>query len=543
MIVAPRRNVRSVFGCSLFALLLGACGASDDGDSVPPFEGAITPANAGPGGNPPGGNANPPAAVGNQSPTSNSEQPAELALKPPAADDGKSGAVGETPTTDPSTPPGNVPPGNVPPGNVPPGNLPPGNVPPALPPSEIEGLPTRGTANLFTQLLAIPEADVENKVRTAVNRVFGIGTAESTTPQANAGFRLYYELPQDRSKAFIWAADVNEVRSEGQSYGMMIAVQMDMQTEFDKLWKFAQEEMQFNTNDAWNNYFRWQGQVTASANNITVNFGQNGPAPDGDEYFAAALYLADRRWGSAGGVNYEQEADAIASSMLHNPGVRGGKTALIDPQSNMVVFFPQGNSATFSDPSYHLPAFYEIFAQDGDPADSNRWRQVAQTSRQFFVTTANGTTGLHPDYANFAGTPNTGGTGQTHDQFRFDAWRVVMNMAVDYAWGSSDPRLKTQVEKYHQFFGSRLGQNNVRNGLYLLNGNVAADDSGSSTALTATLASGALISGAANRAEFVDNLWNVGQQSGTYRYYQESVYLLGLLATSGRFGYDWTPAP
>ena len=353
---------------------------------------------------------------------------------------------------------------------------------------------------------------------------------------------MYYELPQDPSQAFIWCADANDVRSEGQSYGMMIAVQMNMQAEFDKLWRFAQQRMQFATNDAWNRYFRWQGQVSVNGNNINVNFGQNGPAPDGDEYFAAALYLADRRWGSNGAINYEQEADAIASAMLNNAGNAQGRVPIIDPQSNMVVFFPQGNSAAFSDPSYHLPAFYELFAQDGNPADAGRWRQIANVSRQFFVQSANPNTGLHPDYANFNGTPNTGGNGQTHDQFRFDAWRVPMNMAIDYAWTGPDARLQTQVEKYHAFFGARLGADNIPNALFQLGGAAAADDTGPSTALAATLAAAALASTAENRADFVENLWNTPQQSGTYRYYQETVYTLGLLATAGWFGYEWAPA-
>jgi oligosaccharide reducing-end xylanase len=201
-----------------------------------------------------------------------------------------------------------------------------------------------------------------------------------------------------------------------------------------------------------------------------------------------------------------------------------------------VVFYPQGNSAGFSDPSYHLPAFYELFAQDGDPADAGRWRQVADVSRRFFVQSANPNTGLHPDYANFNGTPNTGS-----NQFRFDAWRVPMNMAIDFAWTGTDARLQAQVEKYHAFFGARFGANNIPNALFLLNGNVAPDDTGSSTALAATLAAGALASTAQNRAEFVENLWNTPQQSGTYRYYQESVYALGLLATAGWFGYEWAP--
>ena len=166
-----------------------------------------------------------------------------------------------------------------------------------------------------------------------------------------------------------------------------------------------------------------------------------------------------------GGINYEQEADAIASAMLNNPGAAQGRTAIVNPQSNMVVFFPQGNSAGFSDPSYHLPAFYELFAQDGNPADANRWRQVANVSRQFFVQAANANTGLHPDYGNFDGTPVTG----TQGQFRYDAWRVPMNMGIDYAWTGPDPRLQGQVEKYHAFFGSRLGANNIPNALFALN--------------------------------------------------------------------------
>jgi len=192
---------------------------------------------------------------------------------------------------------------------------------------------------------------------------------------------------------------------------------------------------------------------------------------------------------------------------------------------------------SWRDPSYHLPAFYELFAQDGNPADANRWRQVASTSRQFFVQAANANTGLHPDYANFNGTPNNGSP-----TFRYDAWRVPMNMGIDYAWTGPDPRLQAQVEKYHAFFGGRLESNNIPKALFALNGTVAADDSGPSTALAATLAAGALASTAQNRADFVENLWNTPQQSGTYRYYQETVYTLGLLATAGWFGYEWAPA-
>ncbi len=400
-----------------------------------------------------------------------------------------------------------------------------------------------GTRNLFSELLGVSQAEVDAKVTLAVNRFFGIGTGESPTPNANEGFRVYYELPQDPSRAFIWAADTNDVRSEGMSYGMLIAVQMDMQPQFDRLWSFARTHMQYPETTsgnlaAWRFYFRWQGSVnTADPQNWTVQYGaQTGPAPDGEEYFAAALYLAHRRWGSAGAVNYRQDAENLSRAMLTNPR-NGSRTPVIHPDQNMVVFYPQGNTANFSDPSYHLPAFYELFALDGPAEDSERWRQVAETSRQFLVRSAHPSTGLHPDYANFDGAPNAGGS--NHDDFRFDAWRVVMNMAIDHAWFSADERMRAQVEKYHTFFGGHLGRDDVANQLFELDG--SNPSGGGSTALTATLGAGALASTTANRVEFVDNLWRIQQQRGLYRYYQESVYLLGLLAAAGYFDYDFAP--
>jgi oligosaccharide reducing-end xylanase len=401
--------------------------------------------------------------------------------------------------------------------------------------------PGNGTQDLFVTVGGRTQAEVDNKVTTAINRFFGIGTSEPSTPTRDTGYRCYYELPQDPTMGFIWAADSNDVRSEGMSYGMMMAVQMGLQTQFDHLWSFAKTYMQFPANTgttSWKYYFRWQGTVnTSSATSWTVNFGSTtSPAPDGDQYFAAALYLAAQRWGNAGTFNYQQEADNIAGAMLHNAAAQS-RYPLISTSQNMVVFVPSGGSNNFTDPSYHLPAFYELFALYGTPADAAKWKSLAATSRTFLVSSANATTGLHPDYATFAGAPTTAAAGDGHDQFQYDAWRVVMNMAIDYAWFSGSAAMKTQVEKYHTFFTSQLTTGNVMNCLFHVDGSGATG--GGSTALTATLAAGALASSASNRATYVNNLWNIAQQQGTYRYYQESVYLLGLLATAGKYAYAW----
>jgi oligosaccharide reducing-end xylanase len=405
--------------------------------------------------------------------------------------------------------------------------------------------------NLFGTLLGKSDAEVDEKVSTAVDRFFGIGSDEPNELIVMSGYRCYYELPQDPSLGFIWAADSNDIRSEGMSYGMLIAAQSNLQQQFDRLWKFAKTYMQYPADSelaAWRHYFRWQGRVDASdPASWVVNYGPTTvPAPDGDEYFAAALFLAHRRWGSDGDVNYLAEAKQLVAAMLHNPMIEGDVEAMVPTRfpiihetENMVTFVPQGTANSFSDPSYHLPAFYELFARDGAPEDSADWRSVAETSRAFLVRSAHPITGLHPDYAAFSGTPVAGNNGQMqqHDEFRYDAWRTVMNMAVDYAWFSRDSRMKRQIEKYHDFFASRLTDNNVQAALFVLDG--SNPSGGGSTALTATLAAGSLASLHKDRTRFVSNLWNVNQQSGQYRYYQEGVYLLGLLSTSGRLRYSW----
>jgi oligosaccharide reducing-end xylanase len=522
----------------LFAVLVLACGAADEegGPSVPPYfagpsapSTGTPPASGGPSVTAPPASGDPGPAPGasNETPVTNGETP----LAGGENGSGEGGGPGDgDPATQPPQDPGSPQDPGQPPQN--PEGPPPQN-PPARPPG--------GTANLFSQILGRSQGEVDAKVQTAVDRFFGIGTNDPATPTLNGGARSFYTLPQDGSMGFIWAADSNDIRSEGMSYGMFIAVQMDMQEQFDQLWRFADRFMQYPeepTYPAWRHYFRWTGTVnTANPSNWTVTYNaEESPASDGEEYFAAALYLADRRWGSGGAINYEQEADTIADAMLNNPA-GSSRFPLIHEDENMVVFVPIGTSNEFSDPSYHLPAFYEIFAQDGPAVDAARWLEIAEVSRDYLVRSAHPNTGLHPDYATFDGAPTQGFQASNHDTFSFDAWRVPMNMAVDFAWSGEDARMSAQTEKYLAFFGNNLGNGNVTNSRFNVDGSGATG--GGSQALVATLAAGALATSGGNRMTFVNNLWNVAQPTGQFRYYQGSVYLLGLLATAGLFDHGW----
>jgi oligosaccharide reducing-end xylanase len=392
--------------------------------------------------------------------------------------------------------------------------------------------------NLFVEVLGVTEAEVDAKLTLAVERVFGIGTGEPGTPTAGSGFRLYYELPQNPSRGFIWTSDSDDVRSEALAYGMMIAVQMDLRDQFDRLWNFAREYSQFifeGAPAAWNRYFRWQGALDRTdpqAWNVDFPVG-NSPNPRADTYFAAALYVADRRWGSAGGVNYQSEAEAISRAMLNNPA-ESPRTPDVDATSRLVVSAPSGASAAYVNTGHQLPAFYELFAADGPPEDSERWRQVALASRPLLAASANPTTGLHPDFANFDGTPNDN-QGVSAMGFSYDAWPVVLNMTIDSVWFGQDAREPEQIARYHAFFASDAAGGSILNSVFTSAG---VGSGGPSTGLSAALAAGALVSTAPNRTDYVRILWELPQRSGTFRTYDELLYTVALLTAGGRFSLD-----
>jgi hypothetical protein len=155
---------------------------------------------------PASGDPGPAPGASNETPVTNGETP----LAGGENGSGEGGGPGDgDPATQPPQDPGSPQDPGQPPQN--PEGPPPQN-PPARPPG--------GTANLFSQILGRSQGEVDAKVQTAVDRFFGIGTNDPATPTLNGGARSFYTLPQDPGMGFIWAADSNDIRSEGMSYGM-----------------------------------------------------------------------------------------------------------------------------------------------------------------------------------------------------------------------------------------------------------------------------------------------------------------------------------
>lgn len=343
--------------------------------------------------------------------------------------------------------------------------------------------------------------------------------------------RVYYPAGENEHGPLAYIKDIGngDVRSEGMSYGMMIAVQLDRQAEFNALWNWAKTYMQHREGDR-AGYFSWQNRDDGSR--IDPN-----PASDGEEWFATALFFAAGRWGEGAGIyRYRAEADAILNTMLHKTDMLGRSSAvtnMFNREHRQVVFVPYGLAATFTNPSYHLPAFYELWGRwasgyrDQQAADRAFWLDAARASRDFFQKASHPRTGLTPDYANFDGTPRAE---NGHDAFRFDAFRTISNVAVDYAWFGADEREPELCDRLQAFFASRPNYVNQ----YTLDGTPLSTDR--SPGLIAMNAVASLAATDQQRAgEFVDALWELQPPTGTWRYYDGLLYFLALLYVSGNF--------
>ncbi len=368
--------------------------------------------------------------------------------------------------------------------------------------------------NLFISLLNKNKSEIKAKIDSAFNQLF---YGNDTTQ------RVYYPVKDDM--AYIEDTGNKDVRTEGMSYGMMIAVQLNKKMEFDKLWKWAKTYMQHSSGPG-KYYFSWHCRTDGSV--LDSN-----SASDGEEWFVMSLFFASARWGNGEGIyNYKAEAQNILDAMLNkkeSSDERNIVTNMFNKKEKQVVFVPSGEADDFTDPSYHLPHYYELWGRWTD--NNNKfWFSAADTSRNFLERAVNPITGLTPDYAHFNGSPfDPWGGGK--DDFRFDAWRVAMNIAMDYEWFAKDEWEVKECNKLLDFFYSQ-GVDKYGN-QYTLNGKELGKDH--STGLVAANAVACLASTNNNRKDFVEELWNVSIPTGQYRYYDGMLYLLGMLQVSGNF--------
>jgi oligosaccharide reducing-end xylanase len=326
--------------------------------------------------------------------------------------------------------------------------------------------------NLFVTVSGHTQADSDAKVQAAWNQLFSPGN----------GNTVYYNGPGS-DESYVEDTGNNDVRTEGMSYGMMTAVQLGKQTEFDRLWAWVKNHMAQGTTGeiAWH--------CSTSGSKLS-----NGGAPDGEEYMATALIFAAHRWGAASGkFDYAKEAQWVLDLI---------RTKYFNTTYHIVKFVSGSNN---TDGSYVLPAFYQVWACF-DTANADFWNTAVTAGREFFQKAAD-SNGVIPDQSSF--------TGQSMGSAGSDAKRCVMNIMMDTNFFGVDP---WQTKTYAPAFASWMKSH--------------SDNSAAQFSCNALLGFGVP---AETGKSFVDKIWSAGIPTGTYRYYDGTLYMLGLLHVSGTF--------
>jgi oligosaccharide reducing-end xylanase len=382
--------------------------------------------------------------------------------------------------------------------------------------------------NLFAELGKSP-SEIRQKIDGAFQQLF------HGDPNTQA---VYYAAGSNSNGPLAYVTDIKhrDVRSEGLSYGMMIAVQLNKQAEFDAIWNWSRTYLYVTeTNHPSYGFFRWQARTNGVPMSQFV-------APDGEEYYVMALYFAAHRWGNGKGIyDYKAQADELLSRMRHREKIsgpvawrNGNRTVTAGPLFNaehkMVLFSPSSERNQFTDPSYHLPAFYELWSRWGPKEDAEFWKQAADVSRDYLVKVTHPVTALNPCYGNFDGSlvPQPG---NYSTNFSYDAFRTAGNWSVDWSWWAKDPRQRELSDKLQAFFES---QGTNYGCVFTLDGKVLEDRH--AQGLVAVNAVASLAAADSARAKrFVEELWNTPTPDGLERYYEGLLYMMSLLHCSGEF--------
>ena len=402
---------------------------------------------------------------------------------------------------------------------------------------------TKKYRNLFVEM-GYSEKDVDAKVQEVFNDVF------------YGPNKVYFEVGD--SMGYVSDIKNHDARTEGMSYGMMIAVQFDKKDIFDRLWRWSKKYMQ-HQEGAREGYFAWSCKTDGTRNAA-------GAASDGELYFITALIFASNRWGNDTGINYKAEAKRILDCTMPReaempaprrfgepqgePKLEKQTIFLIDPETKLITFTPDGFGQRFTDPSYHIPAFYEVWAKWADDGRSAYWTECAEKSRAFLHKACDEKTGLNPDMCQYDGGEMQGWGGRRNggNNFRYDSWRVPMNIALDYEWSCADREWQQQYgEKIQNFFYSQ-GVNDFVD-QYRVDGSLPEEDEilqaggfrklRHSIGLVATTAAASMMCSHPKSKEFVDALWNakhVPFEDGYFdAYYDGLLRLFAFMHLSGHY--------
>ena len=394
-----------------------------------------------------------------------------------------------------------------------------------IPPYTQGGMQTGRYRNYFAEM-GYSSEDIDRRVNDVFQEVF-------FGPN-----RVYFEVGD--SMGYISDLKNHDVRTEGMSYGMMIAVEMNRKDIFDRLLRWAQRYMLMRQGPL-AGYYAWSCKTNGTHN-------AEGPASDGELYMITSLIFASNRWGNHSGIDYLAEAQRLLRLAREGNG-QDSANALINPQHRLITFTPSGFGARFTDPSYHLPAFYEVWARWAGDGHADDYKTYAAASRRYLHRCIAPLTALCPDLTDYNGKPLTPPGNRPMkgmQDFRYDSWRMPMNIALDFSWACADTAWQRRYANTVQDFFFNKGIDAYID-QYRTDGMPAErpyEGGGKpglrhSVGLVSTLAAASLVADHVKARDFVDRLWhsaNVPFADGYFdAYYDGLLRLFAFLHLSGKY--------
>ena len=380
---------------------------------------------------------------------------------------------------------------------------------------------TKQYRNLFS-LIGKEDQEINNRLN-EIFETFFYGSEEE---------RIYHPAGEDMG--YLEDTGNHDARTEGMSYGMMICVQMNKKEEFDRIWKWACTYMWMEEGES-EGYFAWSCGLDGTRN-------ANGAAPDGEEFFAMALFFASHRWGDGEGIYcYSGQARKILRACIHK-GENGRPGYPMWNHENRQILFVPGSD--FTDPSYHLPHFYELFALWADEEDRPFFKEAAKVSREYLAKACHPKTGMSAEYAEFDGQPMSRPlpwTTDRHDWFFSDAYRTVANIGLDYEWFGIDEGQYEAPEKLLRFLDARWEEHPFE--IYEVDGTSLHKPALHPVGLQVTTTQGILsVLGRSKDEEsiriakkWLEEFFRMPLRKGDRRYYDNCLYFFAFLALSGNY--------
>lgn len=261
--------------------------------------------------------------------------------------------------------------------------------------------------------------------------------------------------PDSEAKADTYFGGPRKVDScsEGQAYGLMLAVELGEKAMFDTI-----ESYNYNVFDRRNrgasgapNFMAWIHDPTkADSGNNTDRFPDEAFAIDADADRCMALLWADAVWGSSGTINYKQRAITIGRDIL--------SICTYQATNNLLYLLSGGNAGTLNLQNGFNVSYFQNYLffklKQIDTTNSVKYQQLIDGSNDFLnkVSDTGGglptPVGLYPNWAGWNPSVNdvtVAPEGWMDGNYTYDAIRTPLRSYMSYLWYNDLPN-KTRME-------------------------------------------------------------------------------------------------